>query len=134
MAARFLIRRTRLERKFLKAYNRARYDWEQKQASFMEEEKELRSREMVLARNYPIQLASLHKCPSEVLKSNKDDDDNDNFDDERTIPVHPVELPCRWQSVKISFLVSIPIYKRRQSTCEPAGRTQTSIYLEKNVP
>ena len=78
----------------MKAYNRARGDWEQKQASFMEEEKELRSREMVLARNYPIQLASLQKCPSEVLKSNKDEDDNDNFDDERTIPVHPVELPC----------------------------------------
>ncbi|CBY25075.1 unnamed protein product [Oikopleura dioica] len=90
MSARFLIRRIRLERKFIKAYNKARNDFAQKQAYF-EEEKELRSsREMTLARNYPIQLAPLQKCPSEGLK---DEQNEDNFDDERTIPVHPSQFP-----------------------------------------
>ena len=84
-----MIRRIRLERKFVKAYNKARNSWAQKQA-YLEEEKELRSsREMTLARNYPIQLAPLQKCPSEGLKDEQNDGE-DNFDDERTIPVHPV--------------------------------------------
>ena len=69
----------------MKAYNKARNEWAQKQ-----EEKELRSsREMTLARNYPIQLAPLQT--TEGLKDEQNDGE-DNFDDERTIPVHPVAL------------------------------------------
>ena len=45
---------------------------------------------MTLARNYPIQLAPLQK--SEELKDEQNGDGEDNFDDERTIPVHPVAL------------------------------------------